>query len=162
MRRKDKQVSNPEEIESILKRGSVLRIALHDDPFPYLVPINFGYADGRLYFHSACEGKKIDLIRRDNRVCFETESDFGLIASDTPCHWSARYASVIGFGRAYLIEDLEEKKKGLEAIFRRYSVDPPEFPENSLGRIVVVRIEVDSMTGKVSPKPEETNNKGEA
>jgi len=162
MRRKDKQVNKPEEIEAILKKGSILRIALHDNPFPYLVPVNFGYADGRLYFHSACDGKKIDLIKRDNRVCFQTESDFGLIRSDTPCHWSTRYASVIGFGRAHLIEDREEKKKGLETVFQHYSIDPFDVPENSLGRIVVVRIEVDSMTGKVSPKPEASDQEGEA
>jgi nitroimidazol reductase NimA-like FMN-containing flavoprotein (pyridoxamine 5'-phosphate oxidase superfamily) len=128
---------------------------LHDEPFPYMVPVNFGYADGRLYFHSAPEGKKIDLIKRNNRVCFETESDFGLIRGDTPCHWSARYASVIGFGRAHLIEDPEGKRKGLEVILRHYSVDTLEIPDTSLARIVVIGIEVESMTGKVSPKPEE-------
>jgi len=156
LRRKDKQVKNPEEIEAIIKRASVLRIALHDDPFPYLVPVNFGYDDGQLYFHSASEGKKIDLIRKNNRVCFETEAEFGLIRGDVPCHWSARYASVIGFGRAYLIEDPEGKKKGLEIILRHYSVDPLEILDTSLARIVVIRIEVESMTGKVSPKPEES------
>jgi uncharacterized protein len=156
LRRKDKQVTSPEEIEAIIRKASVLRIALHDDPFPYLVPVNFGYADGQLFFHSASQGKKIDLIRRNNRVCFESESDFGLIRSDTPCHWSARYASVIGFGRAHLIEDREGKKRGLEIILRHYSVDPLEIPDTSLAPIVVVRIEVESMTGKVSPKPQET------
>jgi uncharacterized protein len=155
LRRKDKQVKDPEEIEAIIKKASVLRIAFHDDTFPYLVPVNFGYADGQLYFHSASEGKKIDLIRRNNRVCFETGVDFGLIRGDIPCHWSARYASVIGFGRAYFIEDREGKKKGLEIILRHYSVDPIEIPDSSLARIVVVRIEVESMTGKVSPKSQE-------
>lgn len=155
MRRKDKQVKNPEEIEAIIKRASVLRIALHDDPFPYLVPVNFGYADGKLFFHSASEGKKIDLIKRNNRVCFETESDFGLIRGDIPCHWSAKYASVVGFGRAHFIEDPEGKKKGLEIILRHYAVDTLEIPDTSLARIFVIRIEVDSMTGKVSPKPQE-------
>jgi uncharacterized protein len=155
LRRKDKQVTSREEIEAIIKKASVLRIALHDDPFPYLVPVNFGYGDGKLFFHSASEGKKIDLIRKNNRVCFETETDFGLIGGDIPCHWSARYASVIGFGRACLIEDPEEKKKGLEVILRHNSVDPLEIPDSSLVRIVLVRIEVESMTGKVSPKPQE-------
>jgi uncharacterized protein len=155
LRRKDKQVKNHEEVEAILKRASVLRIALHDEPFPYLVPVNFGYADGWVYFHSASEGKKIDLIKKNNRVCFETEADFGLIRGDIPCHWSARYASVIGFGRVHLIEDPEGKKKGLGVILRHYSVDTLEIPDTSLARIVVIGIEVESMTGKISPKPEE-------
>jgi uncharacterized protein len=62
---------------------------------------------------------------------------------------------VIGFGRAYLIEDPEGKKEGLDVILRHYSVDTIEIPDSSLSRIVVIRIDVESMSGKVSPKPEE-------
>lgn len=150
MRRKDKEVTDPSKIEEFIRKASVLRIALFDDPFPYLVPVNFGYRGQSFWFHSALEGKKIDLLRRNDRVCFQTEAECGLIEADTPCKWSSRYASVIGYGRARLIENMEEKLKGLEAVFRQYSDAPFEVPESSLERIAVIKIEVESMTGKVS------------
>jgi hypothetical protein len=114
------------------------------------VPVNFGYRDDAFYFHSATEGKKIDLIRKNNRVCFEIEADFGLVKRDIPCKWNSRYASVIGFGRAYFIEGSEDKRKGLEIIFRHYSSDPFEELTTSLDAVAIVKIEVESMTGKVS------------
>ena len=155
MRRKDKEVIDPQKIEAIIESASILRIALFDDFYPYVVPVNFGYHEGRLYFHSASEGKKIDLIRRNNRVCFETESEWRLIRGDVPCKWSMSYASVIGFGRACFIEDPEEKMKGLAVIFRHYSDDPFEIPDTSLARISVIEIEVESVTGKIAGKPGE-------
>ena len=155
MRRKDKEVIDPQKIEAIIESALILRVALFDDLYPYVVPVNFGYHEGRLYFHSATEGKKLDLIRRNNRVCFEAEADLSLIKGAVPCKWSMSYASVIGFGRASFIEDPEEKIKGLAVIFRHYSDDPFEIPDDSLARFTVIKIEVESMTGKISGKPGE-------
>ncbi len=154
MRRKDKQENDPERIESIIGRASILRLALFDEPFPYLVPVHFGYRHGKFYVHSACEGKKIDLIRKNNRICFELEADFGLIKGASPCRWSTRYESVIGYGKAYFVEGIEEKRKGLEIVFRHYSPDPFDVPEASFDLVAVIEIEVESMTAKVSGKPE--------
>lgn len=150
MRRKDKELTDPLRIEEVIRRASVLRIALFDEPFPYLVPVNFGYRDKGFWFHSASEGKKIDLIRKNNRLCFEAEAESEPIKGETPCKWSSRYASVIGYGKARFIETAEEKLKGLEVIFRHYSNDPFELSGTSLDRIAVIKIEVESMTGKVS------------
>jgi hypothetical protein len=152
-------VTAPNEIERIIEKAFVLRIALFDVPFPYLVPVSFGYCEGTFYFHSAPNGKKLDLIRQNNRVCFEAEADFGLIEGETPCRWSARYASVIGCGRAYFVADRETKKKGLEIIFRHYSAAPFTVPDEAVAQVAVIQIKVESITGKVSPKPEETDSK---
>jgi uncharacterized protein len=156
MRRKDKQVLDPEKIEKIIAQASVMRMALFDEPFPYLVPVNFGYHRGAFYFHSALEGKKLDLIKKNNRVCFEAEADFQLIEGDIPCRWSVQYASIIGFGKAYLITDREDKRKGLEIIFRHYSQGPFEMTDTEIARVAVIRIDVESVTGKASLKPEGT------
>ncbi len=150
MRRKDKEVMDPQKLEAIIERALVLRIALFDECYPYLVPVNFGYRNGKFYFHSASEGKKLDLIKRDNRICFETEADVALMKGDVPCKWSTRYASIIGFGRAHFIQDVEEKRKGLEIIFQHYAAGPLDVPNSSLAQIAVVEIEVESMTAKVS------------
>lgn len=150
MRRKDKELTDLVKIEEIIRKASVLRIALFDEPFPYLVPVNFGYDAKGFWFHSASEGKKIDLIRKNNRVCFEIEAECGLIKGETPCKWSSKYASVIGYGKARFSETAEEKLKGLELIFRHYSDDPFDLAGISLDRIAVIKIELESMTGKVS------------
>lgn len=151
MRRADKEVKDSGKLEEIIKQAFVLRIAMHDDPYPYLVPVNFGYEAGEFYFHSAPEGKKIDLIRRNNRICFEVEADCGVLKADRPCKWSTRYASVVGFGRALFLEDPQDKWRGLEIIFRHYASEPFEVPLSSLERLAVIKIAVESMTGKISP-----------
>ena len=72
MRRKDKEIKDKEVIESIIKRATVCRIALSENNVPYIVPLSFGYKDNCLYFHSAPEGRKIDIIKQNNNVCFES------------------------------------------------------------------------------------------
>jgi uncharacterized protein len=151
MRRADKEVTDPGKLEEIIKKAFVLRIAMLDDPYPYLVPVNFGYRDGEFYFHSAPEGKKVDLIRRNNRICFEVEADCGVLKADSPCKWSTSYGSAVGFGRAVFLADPQDKWRGLEIIFRHYSSDPFEVPLSALDRLAVIKIEVESMTGKISP-----------
>ena len=150
VRRKDRALTDRQQIETIIERSTVCRIALFDSEFPYMIPMSFGYAGGRVYIHSAPEGKKIQLIKKDNRVCFEMEAEAELVEGETPCRWSMRYSSVVGFGKAHLVENAEERRKGLEIIFRHYSRDPFDIPEESAGRVVVIRIDVESMTGKAS------------
>jgi hypothetical protein len=153
LRRKDKQEIDPKRLEDIIARASILRMALFDEPFPYLVPVHFGYHQGKFYVHSACEGKKIQLLQKNNRICFELEADSELIRGASPCTWSTRYESVIGFGRASFIEGTEKKRRGLEIVFRHYSPDPFEIPEASLETVVVIEIEVEAVTAKVSGRP---------
>lgn len=150
MRRKDKEITEPGAMEEILKKAEVGRIAFCDGDEPYLVPVNFGYADGKIYVHSAKEGRKIGLVRGNPRVCFEAETDVEPIRGETPCNWSMRYRSVICTGRARLIEDEGEKVKGLEVILARYMPGPFDLPESATQRIVVIEIEITSMTGKAS------------
>ena len=73
MRRNEREITDPKIIEEIIHQATICRIALYDADYPYIVPLNYGYESGALYFHSAKEGKKIDLIRKNSRVCFEIE-----------------------------------------------------------------------------------------
>lgn len=87
-------------------------LALNDDGFPYMVPLNFGMdiEDGQLYlyFHCAMQGKKLDLIRKDNRATFEMDCDHNFILYDERMSCTMGYSSVVGHG---IIEFVEEEKK---------------------------------------------------
>ncbi|MBA7530072.1 hypothetical protein ES705_22275 [subsurface metagenome] len=100
MRRSDYQITDKQELLDILKQAEICRLALADRDEPYIVPINFGieFTDPlNLYFHCAREGRKLDIIERNHKVCFEVEVDAKLHPGSKACGWSMRYRSVIGF-----------------------------------------------------------------
>jgi len=148
MRRKDKEIKDKAEIERIIQKALVCRVALSDGDSPYVFPVCFGFKDGTIYFHSAQEGKKIEILRKNNKVCFELDIDTELVEGEGGCDWGIRYSSVIGFGTASFIKDIEEKKKALHVLLEHYSDKAYEFPEPSLNQVAVIKIRVESMTGK--------------
>ena len=119
-----------------------------DNGQPYIVPLCFGYAADVLYFHSAMEGKKLDILKKNNRVCFEFDIDAEIKIGKTACQWGMKFRSVIGFGRAFFIEDSESKRSALDTIIRQYSSDAFEFPDKTVAKTTVIRVEIESMTGK--------------
>jgi nitroimidazol reductase NimA-like FMN-containing flavoprotein (pyridoxamine 5'-phosphate oxidase superfamily) len=108
----------------------------------------FGFKDGCLYFHSAQEGRKIDILRKNNKVCFEMDIDTEMIEGEKGCEWGIRYSSVIGFGTASFVEDGEEMKEALSVLLEHYSDKKYEFLEQSLKQVTVIKIQVESLTGK--------------
>jgi len=150
MRRKNKEIRDIATIEDIIRKASVCRLGLCDNGRPYVVPLCFGYKDNTLYFHSGREGKKIDILRTNNNVCFELDIDHELVKSKDACNWGMRYQSVIGFGKALLIEDVESKCQALDIIMRNYSDGSFEYPAEAIKNTVIIKIEVESMTGKNS------------
>ncbi len=150
MRRKDKEIEDTREIESIINRSDVCRIALCENNSPYIVPVCFGYRDNCLYFHSAAGGKKIDIIKKNNRVCFEFDAHEGLIKSENLCDWDMKYHSVVGSGKAFFIADPEEKTRALNIITEHYSSDVHEYQKNSVDNVTVIKVEIENITGKKS------------
>ena len=150
MRRKDREIKDKAEIERIIQEALVCRVALSDGDSPYVFPVCFGFKDGTIYFHSAQEGKKIEILKKNNKVCFEMDIDTKLIEGEKGCEWGIRYSSVIGFGTASFIEDIEEKKKALHVLLAHYSDKSYEFPEPSLDQVAIIKIRVESMTGKMA------------
>lgn len=149
MNRKDKEITDRETIESILREAPVIRIGMANGGMPYVVPMNFAFRDGSIYLHSARYGLKMDMIRRNPQVCFEVEIDLGTIPGDTACRWGFRYRSVIGFGRAVFLQDPEEKRAGLDYIVEKYSgMSAGEYSEDALRGVMVIRIDIESITGK--------------
>ena len=107
---------NAKEIDAILREALVCRLGLCEGGRPYVVPLCFGYEDNALYFHCSKKGKNIDIIKANNNACFEVEVDCELVEAEKACKWDIKYKSVIGFGTAELIEDVELKHKGLDVI----------------------------------------------
>jgi len=148
MRRKEKEILDREEIESIIRKADVCRLGLSDNNIPYIVPLNFGYRDSCLYFHTPKVGKKIDMIKGNNRVCFELDIDHEVVRADNPCDWNMKYQSVIGYGRAFLLEDIDEKRQALDVIIEDYSGQTGEYAEKLVDRLAVIKVQIESMTGK--------------
>jgi nitroimidazol reductase NimA-like FMN-containing flavoprotein (pyridoxamine 5'-phosphate oxidase superfamily) len=122
MRRKDREIQNIDKIIDIIKRCKICRLGLCDNNQPYIVPLNYGLScqDSKLtlYFHSATEGKKTDIIKRNNKACFEIDCDTKLMESETPCRCGYQYTSIIGFGEIFIVESSEEKKEGLNLLMQ--------------------------------------------
>lgn len=150
MRRKDKAIVELAEIEQILRKAFVCRLGLTDGHRPYIVPLSFGFKNNTLYFHSAPEGKKIEMLRKNSKVCFEFDVDHEVVADEEACKWGMKYRSVIGFGKASIVEDIQEKKEGLNAIMEHYGGRTYEYPEAAISNILVIKVEIESMTGKKS------------
>ena len=125
MRRQDRRITDPAMICAVLDKCRTLHLGLVEDGRVYIVPLNYGWTEenGRyiLYAHSAAEGRKIDLIRGGADVGFEMETGVEYFDADTACGWGNRYESIIGEGRATLLETPEEKRQALAAIMAHYS-----------------------------------------
>jgi len=150
MRRKDKQINDIAAIEDILSRATVCRLGLCDGGRPYVVPLCFGYKENALYFHCAMEGKKLEILRKNENVCFEVDIEHELIKGEAACDWGMKYKSVIGFGKAVFVEDAESKRKALDIIMQQFSEKSFEYPANAIENTVVIKVEIESMTGKQS------------
>ena len=151
MRRADKEIKDTEEIEEIIKGAKVCRLAFSVNDLPYIVPLSFGYEKGVFYFHSALVGKKIDMIRKNNRVFFEIDIDVEVIPAHDACSYNMRYRSVMGHGKMQFIEDIRGKKKAFDIIMKHYTGrDGFTYPEDVLKKVTIMRLEVEEMTGKKS------------
>jgi nitroimidazol reductase NimA-like FMN-containing flavoprotein (pyridoxamine 5'-phosphate oxidase superfamily) len=150
MRKKEKEITDESAIEAIIAKSLVFRLALSDDNKPYMVPLSFGYKDKVLYFHGPQTGKKIDIIKKNPKVCFEFDADTEIVKAEDACRWTMRYRSVIGFGSAVLLEDTEEKRKALNIIMSQYSDGAFRLDDAALQKAAVIKVEIESMTGKQS------------
>ena len=114
MRRKDREIVDTKILDEIISSAQVCRLGLSDDNAPYIVPMCFGYKDRSLYFHSAGDGKKIEIIKKNPNVCFEFDHNIEVLQAEKPCKWGMKYQSIIGHGKVVFIETLEEKKEALK------------------------------------------------
>lgn len=150
MAKQDKLITDPAQIESIMNKARVLRLAMTDGEWPYVIPMNFGYASGTLYLHTGLRGKKIDLLRRNPKVCFALDADQEIVEGETACQWTMKFRSVVGYGRAELLESPVEKRSGLDVIMKQYSDHLYDYPDDKLSITSIVKIRIERMTALVS------------
>jgi uncharacterized protein len=150
MRRKDKEIADPSELEAIIRSAQVCRVGFSDHGQPYIVPMTFGYQDNILYFHCATEGRKLECIKNNLNVCFEFDEDVAPISHEKACRWSMRYKSIIGYGQVEFVNGTEDKRRALEIIMRQYSQEQFEFPTPEIEKITIFKIVIEQMSGKQS------------
>jgi nitroimidazol reductase NimA-like FMN-containing flavoprotein (pyridoxamine 5'-phosphate oxidase superfamily) len=158
MRRKDREVRDINDIEEILRQCKTCHVAMVDKGAPYVIPLSYGYRiiDNKaleLYFHSAHEGRKLDVLNRDNRVCFEISCEGEPVHSETPCNSGYYYTSVIGFGEVVFIEETEEKCDALSVLFKHQTGKDIEFAPGQANSVCVFKIVSTEFAGKKKLRP---------
>ena len=151
MRRHDKEIRDPEILHEILHNSQVLRIAFSIDNVPHIVPLSFGYRDNKLYIHSACQGSKIEMIKKNDYICFEMELYSEIIRDKIACKWTTKYRSIIGWGTIRVINTPNEKTKGMDIIMNKYG-SPGNHKYNSalLEEMYLLKIDIEQIKGKQS------------
>ena len=148
MRRKRQQLAEVESIAILQKATSGTLALLGDDDYPYAVPISYVYHEGKLYFHSALEGHKIDAIRKCDKA------SFCVIEQDNvqPENYTTFFRSVIAFGRIHIIEDAQDKLEIARMLGNRYNPNQDEALqkelESGLSRMLAIRFDIEHLTGK--------------
>lgn len=149
MRRASREIRDREALEAIMAEGDFITIATHDAEGPYAVPLDYAYGDGVVWIHCAVEGRKLDALAADPRVGFVVVGRHEVVADGLPCTWTTHYASVIGTGSARIVREGDELREGLGVLVARHGGEPAQLPDD-LGRVAVIRIDVEHMTGKAS------------
>ena len=159
MTKRERQVTDEKQILQILDTAKVLHLGLAVNNEPYVVPLNYGYTmeDGKLtlYMHSALRGKKLDMIRENPNVFFEIDCDmepFG--EGDIPCQYGMVYSSVMGKGKATIVEDVEEKIRAMKVLMKTQTQKDFQFNDRLVSIVAVIRIDVAEYTAKHRPLPE--------
>ena len=158
MTKRERQIFDPQQIQSILDTCKVLHLGLAVNNEPYVVPMNYGYTmeDGKLvvYLHSALKGKKLDMIRANPNVFFEMDCDRNPFDGEKPCQYGLSYSSIMGRGKAVIVEDVEEKKKAMSILMKTQTGKDFTFEDKLVSIVAVVRIDVSEYTAKHRPIPE--------
>lgn len=152
MRRKDREVTDINDLISVVEECRICHLGLIDDKGMYIVPLNYGYEyinqRLNLYFHSAHVGRKIDAIINNPNVCIEMDCDHRLIEGEKACDYSFGFKSIIGNGKASIVSDYNEKLKGLSLLMKHETQREFEFDEKMVNQVSVIKVEVNEITGK--------------
>ena len=156
MRRKDRQITDLEAIRAILDKAKVLHLAMIDGDRPYVVPLNYGYTleNGALtlYLHSAREGRKLDVLRQNDRVAFVLETNVSQVSGgDIPCKYGEAYASVMGEGKAVFLTDPAKKAAGLQILMKIQTGREFTITEAMTESVAVLRVDAETYSAKSRP-----------
>ncbi len=152
MRRVEKEITDPAQLRDILEKASLLFVAFNDPPAPYVIPVCFAHAEGVLYVHSALEGTKIELMKKNPLVGFSASTELAVTPAASPCAYGARGRSVAGTGSARIVVEDAERKLGMDLIMRHYAAGLPAerllYAAGSFSRTAIIAISIISLRGK--------------
>lgn len=152
MRRRDREITGDDALRQVMERCKVCRLAMLDGDRPYIVPLNFGYQYEQgvftLFFHSAAEGRKIEVLRENPRVCFEMDGAHAPVEGSTPCQMGFLYESLIGEGTVTFLTDAQEKTAALRRILLHQCGKEFALPEQAAESVTVFCLTVTTLSGK--------------
>ncbi len=155
--RREREITDMNQILEILDKAKVLHLGLVDGDEPYVVPMNYGYTYENekltIYLHGARRGRKLDVMRANPKVFFEMECDINPFEGDVACKYGITYSSIMGRGKAEVVEDPEEKMKALSVLMKTQTGKDFEFNEKLVSVVAVIKIDVLDFTAKHRPGP---------
>ncbi len=157
MRRKEREVTEQTEISRIIQEAKSCHLAMFDGDYPYLVPLSYGYDfydedNLTLYFHSAIEGKKLDCLRKNNKIAFEITSYEQFADAPVASHTTMKYECVMGTGDVIFLTDLSDRQIALSRILEHYKGIKIKWAndEKLFSNVVCFKVKVKSLTAKVN------------
>ncbi len=148
---KEKLTRDRQIIDRIIGASQVLRLGLSVEDEPTIFPLAFGYDGQSVFFHTALEGRTLEVFERGPRVCLEFEHGVRLLRDDpNPCKWSFAYESVIGRGRVVELTQTADKERGLQQVIRHYAGAEAPMAPDDVASVRVWRIALESVTGRRS------------
>lgn len=153
MRRSDREITDRSQIKQFIAKEQIIRIAFYDNGDLYIVPLNYGYINENgkdiFYFHGAKAGRKYELSKTSPKVGFEIDGEYELLEADVACDYSAKFQSVIGTGRLSIVEDNEEKIRGLNILMNHISGKSEwKYSKEMVDAVTVFRLEVEKLSCK--------------
>jgi nitroimidazol reductase NimA-like FMN-containing flavoprotein (pyridoxamine 5'-phosphate oxidase superfamily) len=145
-------VHEKEKIEAIIRRAAICRLGLKDGEYAYIVPMNFGYESGSLYFHMGSNGKKIECIRQCPNIAFEIDIGHEIQSGEQACAWDMQYECVMGGGRAFFLNNREQKIRALNIIMKQYSDREWAFPLEKVDKTVILQVQIETVSAKSNTK----------
>ena len=148
---RSKYFTDKDAIELIIRECRVCYVGMVDeDNSPYVVPFNFGYDDGYIYLHSAREGRKMEILNKNNRVCvtFSTGHELRHQSEEVACSYSMRYKSVMAFGHVEFIEDFDRKISVMNKVMMHYTSKEFTYNAPSINEVAIYRVVIHKLTGK--------------
>ena len=151
VKKKKNEIPERSLTDKIINNSDTCRLGLSKNNMPYIVPLSFGYDGSNAYFHTSCEGQKIDYINSNKNVCLEFENEVKILSHETlPCKWSVSYQSVICFGKIEEITDKQEMIDGLNFIMKHYSGKKWLFEKEQIKSFKIWKVKIEQWFGKQS------------
>ncbi|EDN81804.1 hypothetical protein BIFADO_01929 [Bifidobacterium adolescentis L2-32] len=164
MRRADREVTEPQQVEAIIATCKIVSLAYTDAEGITIVPLNFGYVFDTesnhltLYFHGSATGRKMDAVKAAGNalpVAFEMATDCEVVEGRTLCNWGEAFKSIVGNGTASIIDNLDEARQGLALLMKQQAgMEHVEFTDQQVHAVTVWKVEADYLTAKVREKPQ--------